>query len=192
MKSWKFTVKVNYWCLFNRFQYLVEVSVTALRNLQSKICRDNKPTLSLLGWKLLARPNMTHQAWQIAYTLHSSVSEPVKIIQIYILNTGKIKLELRPEEYCGKWGRLHCPVKALKWTDFCIQKWYRSWRQDYLLFRANYLHREVAEKALVLCIKVRMRELMFNTGRFSVIPQHFDERADMNFVWEITFLLPSE
>lgn len=49
VKSWKFTVQVNYWCLLNRFQYLVEVSGTALRNLQSKIRRDNKPALSLLG-----------------------------------------------------------------------------------------------------------------------------------------------
>lgn len=78
VKSWKLTVQVNYRCLFSRLQYLVEVSVTALRYLQSKIPRDNKPTLSLLGWNLLAEPKMTHEAWQIAYTLHSSINEPVK------------------------------------------------------------------------------------------------------------------
>lgn len=49
VKSWKLTVQVNYWCLFSRFQYLVEVSITALRNLQSKILTDNKPTLRLIG-----------------------------------------------------------------------------------------------------------------------------------------------
>ena len=77
VKSWKLTVQVNCWCLFSRFQYLVEVSVTALRNLQSKIRRDNKPAWSLLGWKLLAKANRTHEAWQISYSLHSSISEPV-------------------------------------------------------------------------------------------------------------------
>jgi len=62
VKSWKLTVEVNYWCLFSRFQYLVEVSVTALRHLQSKIPRDNKLTLSLLGCNWLAKPKMTHEA----------------------------------------------------------------------------------------------------------------------------------
>lgn len=91
---------------------------------------------------------MTHQAWQIAYTLHSSTSEPVKIIHIYKINTGKIKFELGPEEYGGKRDSFHCPVKALKGEDFYIQKWYKSWRQDYLLFRADCLHWAMAQKGL--------------------------------------------
>lgn len=128
VKSWKLTVQVNYWCLFSRFQYLVEVSVTALRNLQSKIDRDNKPALSLLGWTLLAKPNMIHQVWQVSYTLHSSISETVKIIWIFKWITGGIKLGLGLKEYGGKWGSLHCPVKALKAVDFYVKKSYGSWR----------------------------------------------------------------
>lgn len=49
VKSWKLTVQVNYWCLFSRFQYFVEVEVTALRHLQSKMRKDKKLAWSLLG-----------------------------------------------------------------------------------------------------------------------------------------------
>lgn len=157
VKSWKLTVQVNYWCLFSRFQYLAEVSVTALRNLQSKIPRDNKPALSLLGWKLLAKPNMTHQAWQISYTLHGTISEPVKIIRVFKLN---IKLELGLQKYGGKWGDLHCPMKALKGVDFYVQKSYGSGDRIILFFRVNCLHRKVAQKEL----------------RFSIVYKSQDER----------------
>ena len=38
-------------------------------------------------------------------------------------------------------------------------------------------------RASVLCIKIRVREIGFNPGRFSIIYQQFeDERADRNFV----------
>lgn len=60
-----------------------------------------------------------------------------------------------------------------------------------LFLRANRLYRKVSRKcwASVLYIKVRMREIGFNTGKFSVIPLNFeDKRTNMNFVWEITYL----
>lgn len=143
VKSWKLTVQVNYWCLFSRFQYLVEVSITALRNLQSKILTDNKPTLRLIGWKLLAKPSMTHQACQISYTLHSSISKPVKTICLFKLNTGGIKLKLGLEEYSGKWGNSHCSVKTFRRGRFLYsKKEMEVGDRISLFFRANCLHRK--------------------------------------------------
>lgn len=43
--------------------------------------------------------------------------------------------------------------------------------------------------ASVLYMKVRVREIGFNPGIFSITLQHFeDERTDMNFTWEFTYL----
>lgn len=41
----------------------------------------------------------------------------------------------------------------------------------------------------MLYMKVRVREIGFNPGIFSITLQHFeDERTDMNFTWEFTYL----
>lgn len=144
--------------MLNRFQYLVEVSVTALRNLQSKIRRDNKAALSLLGWKLLAEPNMTHQAWQIAYTLHSIISEPVKIIQIYKLYTGKLNWN---EDWRNNVENEVAFIAQWKlWREwiFIFKNDIEVGDRILLLFTANSLYREVDQKELSFSVVYKSQD----------------------------------